>query len=82
VDGNSQEGTTGMRHSPPKTSSGRRISISLATSLHDVGCGRDRAGDRKLGVDQYNMLKLLYISSPVVSSTAGPVSNLSLLEPV
>ena len=39
--------------------------------LHDVGCERDRAGNRKLHMDQYCMLILLYIFNPVVMSLRG-----------
>ena len=36
--------------------------------LHEVGCQRDRAGNRKLHLDQYCMLVLLFLFNPVVSS--------------
>jgi hypothetical protein len=36
--------------------------------LHEVGCERDTAGNRKLHFDQYCMLILLFLFNPVVSS--------------
>ena len=40
----------------------------LLQQLHDVGCERDRAGNRSLHMDQYCMLHLLYMFNPVVTS--------------
>jgi len=40
----------------------------LLERLHDVGCERDRAGNRQLFFDDYCMLVLLYLFSPLVSS--------------
>ena len=40
----------------------------LFERLHDDGCRRDKAGNRKLHFDQYCMLILLYMFNPVVSS--------------
>lgn len=40
----------------------------LLARLHDVGCGRDRAGNRTLHFDQYCMLVLLFFFNPVVRS--------------
>ena len=40
----------------------------LLERLHDVGCERDRAGNRELHYDQYCMLVLLFLFNPVVSS--------------
>src|SRR5450830_77924 len=40
----------------------------LLTRLHDVGCQRDKAGNRKLHYDQYCMLVLLFLFNPVVRS--------------
>jgi len=40
----------------------------LFERLHDDGCGRDKAGNRKLHYDQYCMLVLLFMFNPVVSS--------------
>jgi len=36
--------------------------------LHDAGCERDRAGNRKLHMDQYMSLILLYMFNPICSS--------------
>jgi len=43
----------------------------LLQQLHDVGCERDRAGNRVLHMDQYCMLILLYLFNPVVTSLRG-----------
>jgi len=40
----------------------------LLARLHDVGCERDRAGNRTLHFDQYCMLVLLFLFNPVVRS--------------
>lgn len=40
----------------------------LLQQLLDVGCERDRAGNRSLHMDQYCMLILLYMFNPVVTS--------------
>jgi len=40
----------------------------LMARLHDVGCGRDKAGNRRLHFDQYCMLVLLFLFNPVVRS--------------
>ena len=40
----------------------------LLTRLHEVGCQRDKAGNRKLHCDQYCMLVLLFLFNPVVRS--------------
>ena len=40
----------------------------LLERLHEVGCQRDTAGNRKLHLDQYCMLVLLFLFNPVVSS--------------
>ena len=40
----------------------------LLARLHDVGCGRDKAGNRRLHFDQYCMLVLLFLFNPVVRS--------------
>ena len=42
--------------------------LPLLEELHDVGCQRDRAGNRKLHYDQYCVLVLLFLFSPVVRS--------------
>jgi hypothetical protein len=40
----------------------------LLARLHEVGCQRDKAGNRKLHYDQYCLLILLYLFNPVVTS--------------
>jgi len=40
----------------------------LLACLHDVGCGRDKAGNRLLHFDEYCMLVLLFLFNPVVRS--------------
>jgi hypothetical protein len=42
--------------------------LPLLSELHDVGCQRDRAHNRKLHYDQYCLLVLLFLFSPVVRS--------------
>ena len=42
--------------------------LPLFARLHDVGCERDRAGNRKLHFDQYCMLMLLFLFNPIVTS--------------
>jgi len=41
---------------------------ALLENLHDAGCQRDRAGNRKLHMDQYLSLILLYMFNPICSS--------------
>ena len=43
----------------------------LLQQVHDVGCERDRAGNRSLHMDHYCMLMLLYMFNPVVTSLRG-----------
>lgn len=43
----------------------------LLDRLHQEGCERDRAGNRKLHYDKYCMLVLLYMFNPVVESLRG-----------
>ena len=43
----------------------------LLQQLNEVGCKRDRAGNRTLHMDQYCMLTLLYMFNPVVTSLRG-----------
>jgi Transposase DDE domain len=43
----------------------------LLEKLHDVGCARDKAGNRELHFDQYCRLVLLYIWNPVIGSIGG-----------
>jgi hypothetical protein len=40
----------------------------LLARLHDVGCQRDKAGNRSLHFDQYCLLVLLFLFNPVVRS--------------
>ena len=42
--------------------------LPLLERLHDVGCARDRAGNRQLHYDQYCLLVLLAMFNPVVRS--------------
>jgi hypothetical protein len=42
--------------------------VPLLERLHEVGCERDRAGNRELHYDQYTLLILLAMFSPIVSS--------------
>ena len=43
----------------------------LLERLHEVGCQRDRAGNRHLHYDQYCLLVLLFLFNPVVKSLRG-----------
>lgn len=45
--------------------------LPLLDRLHDVGCERDRAGNRKLHFDQYCLLVLLSLFNPVINSLRG-----------
>ena len=40
----------------------------MLESLHKAGCQRDRAGNRKLHMDQYMSLVLLYMFNPICTS--------------
>ena len=40
----------------------------LFERLHDVGCGRDKAGNRELFMDQYCSLVLLFLFNPCIRS--------------
>jgi hypothetical protein len=42
--------------------------LPLLDGLHDVGCTRDKAGNRCLHYDQYCLLVLLFLFNPVVRS--------------
>jgi Transposase DDE domain len=42
--------------------------LPMLDALHEVGCGRDKAGNRCLFYDQYCMLVLLSLFNPVVRS--------------
>jgi hypothetical protein len=43
----------------------------LLERLHQEGCERDRAGNRRLHYDKYCMLVLLYLFNPIVTSLRG-----------
>jgi hypothetical protein len=43
----------------------------LLQRLHEVGCQRDKAGNRTLHYDQYALLILLFFFNPVVTSLRG-----------
>jgi hypothetical protein len=43
----------------------------LLGRLREVGCERDRAGNRQLHFDQYCLLVLLYLFNPIVTSLRG-----------
>ena len=43
----------------------------LLERLRDVGCERDRAGNRQLHFDQYCLLVLLYLFNPIITSLRG-----------
>jgi hypothetical protein len=43
----------------------------LLTRLHNEGCDRDTANNRKLHYDKYCMLLLLYLFNPIVTSLRG-----------
>src|SRR5829696_6041353 len=45
--------------------------LPLLQPLHDVGCGRDRAGNRELHFDEYVTLVLLYLFNPLIDSMRG-----------
>jgi len=43
----------------------------LLARLHDAGCERDKAGNRRLHFDQYCMLNMLFLFNPIVTSLRG-----------
>jgi hypothetical protein len=43
----------------------------LLERLHDVGCARDRAGNRDLHYDEFCLLLLLGLFNPVVDGLRG-----------
>jgi hypothetical protein len=55
--------------------------LPLFDRLHDVGCQRDRAGNRKLHFDHYCALILLFLLNPVLRSFRA-LQAASLLEQV
>ena len=48
-----------------------KLLLPVLSKLHDHGCARDRAGNRKLHFDQYLALILLYFFNPIVTSLRG-----------
>jgi hypothetical protein len=42
--------------------------LPLLERLHEVGCARDKAGNRQLHMDQYCALVLLFLFNPVLTS--------------
>jgi hypothetical protein len=42
--------------------------LPLLDRLHEVGCERDKAGNRKLHFDQHCLLVLLYLFNPIIKS--------------
>ncbi len=74
------------RQPDPWTVDSRGSSISnkllpLFDRLHDVGCQRDKAGNRKLHFDHYCALILLFLLNPVLRSFRA-LQAASLLEQV
>jgi hypothetical protein len=55
--------------------------LPLFDRLHDVGCRRDKAGNRKLHFDHYCALVLLFLLNPVLRSFRA-LQQASLLEQV
>ncbi len=47
------------------------VLLPLIERLHEVGCQRDKAGNRKLHYDEYCLLVLLFLFNPVVRSLRG-----------
>src|SRR5262249_55787062 len=45
--------------------------LPLLERLHEVGCERDKAGNRELHFDQYTLLILLYLFNPTITSLRG-----------
>lgn len=43
----------------------------LFEPLHEIGCGRDRAGNRELHMDEYCVLVLMWLFNPVLTSLRG-----------
>jgi hypothetical protein len=48
-----------------------KLLLPILDELHGAGCGRDRAGNRRLHFDQYVALILLYFFNPIVQSLRG-----------
>lgn len=45
--------------------------LPMLDRLHEVGCQRDKAGNRRLHYDEYCLLLLLFLFNPVVRSLRG-----------
>ena len=45
-----------------------RLILPMLEELHESGCERDRAGNRRLHFDHYCALVLLYLFNPIISS--------------
>lgn len=45
--------------------------LPMLGALHDVGCARDKAGNRRLHLDEYCLLVLLFLFNPIVRSLRG-----------
>jgi hypothetical protein len=45
--------------------------LPLLDELHEVGCQRDKAGNRSLHYDQYCLLVLLFLFNPIVRTLRG-----------
>ena len=68
------DGTQETRKNPLQRYQGLKYFDQLAPlleRLHEVGTERDKAGNRKLFMDQYCMMVLLYLFDPVVDSLRG-----------
>ena len=49
--------------------------LPLLASLHDVGCERDKAGNRELHFDEYVTLVLLCLFNPLIDSVRAPAAG-------
>jgi hypothetical protein len=58
-----------------------KLLLPVMQKLHDHGCQRDRAGNRRLHYDQYAALILLYFFNPIVTSLRA-IQQASKLEKV
>jgi hypothetical protein len=52
--------------------------LPLFASLHEVGCGRDTAGNRLLHFDRYAALVMLYLFNPLIGSMRALQRTLGL----
>jgi Transposase DDE domain len=52
--------------------------LPLFARLHEVGCARDTAGNRKLHFDQYAALVMLYLFNPLIGSLRTLQQSLGL----